>query len=107
MNRNNIICICAAIAAAACWLAILPNARAQEVSSLGVGNWLTFTANIPEAGYRKTDFFNPHYNTGVFWWDSRMEFWLPPFRDKFSWGPYVKLAGIAESQTAAYPNAWL
>jgi hypothetical protein len=74
---------------------------------IGIGKWVTFTANFPEAGYRKTDFFAPAYNTSVFQWDSRVAFWLPPSPVNFSWGPYVRLAGIAESQTAAYPNAWL
>jgi hypothetical protein len=83
------------------------SAGQQSYAGIGVGNWLTFAANFPEAGYRKTDFFRPHYNIGVFQWDSRIELWLPPFRNRFSWGPYVKLTGIAQSATAAYPNAWL
>jgi hypothetical protein len=89
-------------------LAILANAcPAQEIKALGVGNWLTFAGNFPKAGYRKTQFFDPHYNIAEFQWDSRLEIWLPPFRDRFSWGPYVKLAGIAQSKSVAFPNAWL
>ena len=38
---------------------------AQEPKALGVGDWLTFAANIPEAGYRRTDFFYRQYNTGI------------------------------------------
>jgi hypothetical protein len=70
------------------------------VNPLGVGNWLTFTANIPEAGFRRTDFFIPHYDTGEFQWDSRIELWLPPFRDKFSWGPYLRFSGITDLKTS-------
>jgi hypothetical protein len=79
---------------------------------------LTFAANFDEAGYRRTDFFFPHYNTAIFDWDSRVELWLPPFRDKFSWGLYVRLAGIAGLkdlqsleakglQGYSFPNGWL
>ena len=92
-------------------LVVVSNSNAQEstsqTTSVGVGNWLSFAGNFPEAGYRRTDFFQPHYNIGIFLWDSRLEFWLPPFRDRFSWGPYVRLAGVAQSDTAAYPNNWL
>ncbi len=90
----------------------------EQNKPAGVGKWLTFAANFPEAGFRRTDFFIPHYNTRVFQWDSRVELWLPPFRDKFSWGPYIRLSGIAglkniqSLETAGYqsqvfPNAWL
>src|SRR3954451_5181486 len=75
-----------------------PSSTQEKIKAIGVGNWFTFTANIPEAGYRKTQFFAPHYNTRVEQWDSRAEFWLPPYRDKFSWGPYITLAGIEGSQ---------
>lgn len=108
------------MAAAFCLLAqTVDTCTAQEVlKPLGVGNWLTFAANVPEAGFRRTEFFLPHYNTGVFQWDSRAELWLPPFRDKFSWGLYVRLSGIAGfksvqslevvgAQSQAFPNAWL
>jgi hypothetical protein len=91
---------------------------AQQAGGVGVGNWLTFAANFPEAGYRKTQFFASQWNTGVIEWDSRVELWLPPFRDKFSWGPYLRVAGIAGSQgdyhgvpsefrSDAWQNAWL
>jgi hypothetical protein len=80
---------------------------AQENQAIGLGKWVTVVANIPEAGFRRTDFFQPHYNTGVFWWESRAEIWLPPSRSKFSWGPYLRFAGIVESETTAYPNALL
>lgn len=89
-------------------MSMLPsNCAAQQVSAPGVGKWLTVSANISEAGYRRTQFSDPHYDTSVFQWDSRGEIWLPPFRDKFSWGPYVRLAGIAGSRNDAWQNAFL
>lgn len=69
-------------------------------------DWLTFAANIQEAGYRKTDFYRPDYNLGIFIWEGRAEIWLPPHRE-FSWGPYIKFAGVAQTDTTAYPNALL
>jgi hypothetical protein len=39
--------------------------------------------------------------------DSRIEFWLPPSQDKFSWGLYVKFTGIVQLKTVAYANAFL
>jgi len=66
----------------------------QTVPCIRPGDWCTFSANIDEAGYRRTDFFLKHYNTGVFDWDSRLEFWLPPSRRKFSWGFYARFAGV-------------
>lgn len=92
--------------------------ESAPTTAIGIGNWLTFTANVPEAGFRRTVFFLPHYNTGVVEWDSRAEVWLPPFRDKFSWGLYLKLSGIAGFknvqsldaggfQGQVFPNAWL
>lgn len=107
------------IAAVVCiFVALAATSNAQTAGGIGVGNWLTFSANFPEAGYRKTQFFARQWNTGVFEWDSRVELWLPPFRDKFSWGPYVRVAGIAgsqgdyqgvptEFQTDAWQNGWL
>jgi hypothetical protein len=79
---------------------------AQRMEGVGVGNWLSISSNL-DMGYRKTQFFASHYNTAIFQWDSRVEFWLPPFRDKFSWGPYIRVAGIKGSQVDAWQNAWL
>jgi hypothetical protein len=108
MNTNGRRLFRSAAAVALCMLVTLGNhCSAQQITALGVGNWLTFTGNLPEAGYRRTQFFDPHYNTSVIEWDSRAEFWLPPFRDKFSWGLYIRLAGIAGSRGDAFQNAWL
>jgi hypothetical protein len=69
-------------------------------------DWFTVPAYI-DGGYRKTQQFSPTYNTAVMQWDSRFEIWLPPSREKFSWGPYLRIAGIAGSQSDAWQNAWL
>ena len=79
---------------------------AQEPQSPGIGKWFTFAANFPGAGYRKTQFFDSHYNTGVVEWDSRAEFWFRPPRDGFSLGIYARLAGIAGSKSDAFQNGW-
>jgi hypothetical protein len=73
---------------------------------LGFGDRFSVSSNL-DAGYRRTQFFAPHYNTALFQWDSRFEVWFPPFRDRFSWGPYVRVAGIKGSQDDAWQNAWL
>ncbi len=80
---------------------------AQESKALGFRDWFTLTANLPDAGYRQTQLYEPHYNVGLVEWDSRAEFWLPPSRKMFPWGLYVRFAGIAASKTAAFPNAFL
>jgi len=77
------------------WVIIFTSTCAgQRLPGDCVSDWFTFSANLDEAGYRRTDFFLKHYNTGIFDWDSRAEFWLP-FRRKFSWGFYARFAGIA------------
>lgn len=90
------------------WLALPLQHALGDDSSQGTGlwDWLTVAANL-DAGYRRTQFFDPHYNTAVFQWDSRVELWLPPFRYKFSWGPFLRVAGIKGSKSEAWQNAWL
>ena len=44
-------------------------------------------------GYRTAPCLKPDYDTTVLQADSRIEFWIPPGRETFSWGPYVRLAG--------------
>lgn len=99
LARVAVVAVCALTSAA-------PPCDAQDSKALGYGNWFTFAANFPGAGYRKTQFFDPHYNTGVVEWDSRAELWLPPSRAGFSWGPYVRLAGIAGSKSDVFQNGW-
>lgn len=78
----------------------------QDSASLDLGKWLTVSSDL-DGGYRETQFFARHYNTGVFQWDSRVELWLPPFRDERRWGPYFRVAGIAGSEPNAWQNGWL
>jgi hypothetical protein len=79
---------------------------AESNSTLGFDDWLTFSGNF-DAGYRQTQFFEPHHDAAVGQWDSRAELWLPPFRTNLSWGPYVRVAGIVASRSPAWENAWL
>jgi hypothetical protein len=79
---------------------------AQSGQTLGFDDWLTLSGNF-DVGYRKTQFFESEHNAAVGQWDSRAELWLPPFRDGFSWGPYLRIAGIAASKDPAWENGWL
>jgi hypothetical protein len=63
--------------------------------------WLTVVANL-DGGYRRTQFYDPHYDTWVGQWDSRIELWFPPGPNRFSWGLYGRVAAIIGSE----PNAW-
>ena len=38
---------------------------AIPTDAINIGKWVTFTANIPEAGFRRTDFYTPGYNTST------------------------------------------
>lgn len=76
------------------------------ITTLGVGDWLTVSSNL-DGGYRRTQFFLPHYNTALLQWDSRVELWFPPFQKDHRWGPYIRAAGIAGSERNAWQNGWL
>jgi len=80
-------------------------AQAQTPTDVHQQKIITFPANL-DGGWRKTQFFAPDYNTAVGQWDSRIEGWLPP-RKAFSYGPYLRVAGIAGSQDDAWQNGWL
>lgn len=71
-----------------------------------LSKWLGISANLDYA-YRNTNFYKSGHNTALFQGDSRLEFWMPPGRDRFSWGPYVRLAGLTSSRSEAWENAWL
>jgi hypothetical protein len=81
-------------------------ALAQSDGAIGLDPYVTFTGNF-DIGYRQTQFFEPHHNAAVGQWDTRFEVWLPPFRKKFSWGPYFKVTGIGASEPEAWENGWL
>jgi hypothetical protein len=78
----------------------------DKSASLQFGKWFTVSSNL-DGGYRETQFFMRHYDTGVFQWDSRIELWLTPSQQNRRWGPYLRVAGIAGSQPNAWQNGWL
>ncbi|NOT26378.1 MAG: hypothetical protein HOP16_09795 [Acidobacteria bacterium] len=90
----------------ACVLVLPRGLAAQETAALGIGDWLTVSSNM-DASFRRTQFFEPRYKTVLFDVESRVEFWLPPFRGSFSWGPYIRVAAIASSRDQPWENAWL
>ena len=67
---------------------------------------VTVAANL-DGGYRNTQFYSLGHNSTLFQWDARIELWLPPFRSEFSYGPYVRLAGVTSNRTEVWENAWL
>lgn len=79
---------------------------AQPHNALGFDPYVTFAGNF-DAGYHKTQFFELKHNVTLAQWDSRAELWIPPFRTSFSWGPYLRFAGIGASQDQPWENAWL
>lgn len=68
--------------------------------------WLGISVNLDYA-YRNTNFYKSGHNTTLFQGDSRVEFWMPPGRDRFSWGPYIRFAGLTSNRSYAWENAWL
>jgi hypothetical protein len=69
-------------------------------------DWYSFSANL-DLSHRKTSFYKSNHNTLFGQLDSRLEFWLPPGRNTFTWGPYVRLAGMESNRSYAWENAWL
>lgn len=88
------------------WLSMIA-ARCVEAQATSneIADWVTLSSNI-DGGFRTTQFFEPAHNASLIQWDSRVELWLPPFRRKFSWGPYVRVAGVKSSGSEAWENAW-
>ncbi len=72
----------------------------------GLPEWMGIAA-YADFGYRKTQFYQPDYDTFFFLGDGRLEFWIPPGQETFSWGPYVRLAGIDGDRPEPWQNAWL
>jgi hypothetical protein len=86
------------LAAAAC--------VAQPDDSHPTSRYITFAGNF-DAGYRKTQFFVEDHHTALGQWDTRTEVWLPPFRTKFAWGAYLRVAGVGASKAEAWENGLL
>ncbi|MBW7989408.1 MAG: hypothetical protein FVQ84_05235 [Planctomycetes bacterium] len=80
----------------------------KQQSSRGFGSplWWGISANL-ESAYRNTNFDNSGHHTVLSQGDSRLEFWMPPGRDEFSWGPYVRFAGLTSDRSPAWENTWL
>ena len=57
----------------------------------GLPDWMSI-AGYADFSYRTTQFFKPDYDTTFLQGDGRLEFWIPPGRETFSWGPYIRLA---------------
>lgn len=83
---------------------IMENSSSTE--TLARNEWLTFSANI-DFSYRNTQFFQEKYDEKFLQWDSRLELWLPPYRNNFSWGPYVRFAGIEDNYDQPWANGIL
>lgn len=66
---------------------------------------LTVSANF-DTSYRNTQYFESGYNGCLFQGDTRLELWMPPFRRDFSWGPYLRFAGIVSCRSFAWENNW-
>lgn len=81
-------------------------ACAQSKGTFNFEDHVTLAGNF-DVGYRKTQFFESHHNTAVGEWDTRVEFWLPAFGKRLSWGPYLRIGGIGASRTEAWENGWL
>lgn len=59
-----------------------------------------------EASYRETSFYKEDHKISYGLADLRAELWLPPGRNSFSWGPYIRLASVSSSGGEAFANAY-
>ncbi len=78
----------------------------QRDYSSELTDWFTISANL-DSSYRNTNFYKSGHHTIISQGDSRLEFWIPHGRDEFSWGPYVRFAGLTSDHSQAWENAWL
>jgi hypothetical protein len=69
----------------------------QGTTSLDLKNWLSVSSNL-DAGYRKTQFFAPHYDTGLFQWDNRIELRLAPSVQRLRLVCQVEAASFGENR---------
>lgn len=83
-----------------------PDEKSVNARNCGLPEWISI-AGYADLGYRTTNFYERDYDTTLFLGDSRIEFWMPPGRRHFSWGPYVRVAGIDGDRSEAWENAWL
>ncbi|MBN2317121.1 MAG: hypothetical protein JXM79_24560 [Sedimentisphaerales bacterium] len=71
-----------------------------------LSDWFTVSANL-DSSYRNTNFYESGHHTIISQGDSRLELWMPPNRREFSWGPYIRFAGLTSDHSQAWENAWL
>jgi hypothetical protein len=64
-----------------------------------LNDWVSISANL-DASYRKTLFYENDMHAEIFNWDARVDLWLPPFREEFTWGPYVRIGGITSNKNS-------
>ena len=76
-----------------------------ETKRIGIGDWLTFSANI-DISNRNTQFYQSKHDTTLTQWDSRVELWLPPGPDEFSWGPYIRWSRAQSTTEYEWENSW-
>jgi hypothetical protein len=76
-----------------------------KTSRIGIGDWLSVSTNL-DLSYRKTQFYQSGHETTMFQWDTRADFWLPPGRDDFSWGPYIRFSGVESNRPYEFENNW-
>lgn len=81
------------------------DSRSAAHASRPLSDILTIAANF-DGGYRDTQLFKDDHSVLFFQGDSRLELWLPPFRSNYSWGPYLRLAGITSDRDPAFENNW-
>jgi len=79
---------------------------AEERVNHGIADWISFAANL-EASRHDTQFFEPHHDANVGSWDSRLEIWLPPYREAGAYGPYIRFSGIKANKPDAWENVFL
>jgi hypothetical protein len=89
-----------------CLAASVLSAQTADHNPIDLGRYVS-AAGTFDLGYRETQFFEPHHDAAVGQWDTRVEIWLPPFRQELSWGPYIRVGGIGASQSPAWENGWL
>ena len=79
---------------------------ASENGMFGLPEWITFSG-YAEVVQRSTNFYQSNHDTILAQGDSRIEFWMPPGRKRFSWGPYIRVAGLDSNRSEAWENAWM
>lgn len=67
---------------------------------------LSLSGNL-EAEHRTTNFYKSDQNATLLQGDARLEIWLPQAIRRFSWGPYIRIAGLDSNRPEAWENAWM